>query len=47
LPRDGGVYRVEVSHAHGSACRDCILGESVYLGELRLVRTEEIMKAGV
>ena len=36
LPRDGGPYRVEVTHALGHARRDCILGESVYLGELRL-----------
>ena len=38
LPRNGGAYRVDVSHAHGSAWRDCALGESVYLGELRLTR---------
>ena len=36
LPGDGGAYRVEVSHAHGSVWRDCGLRESVYLGELRL-----------
>ncbi len=41
LARDGGAYRVEVSHAHGSAWRDCVLCESVYLGELRLNRLEE------
>jgi hypothetical protein len=46
LPRNGGAYRVEVSHAHGSAWRDCALGESAYLGELRLSRTEETVKAG-
>ena len=47
LPKDGGTYRVEVSRAHGSARRDCVLGESVYLGELRLVRTEETADAGL
>ncbi|MEK1852792.1 MAG: 4Fe-4S dicluster domain-containing protein [Phyllobacterium sp.] len=41
LAGDGGTYRVEVSHAHGSAWRDCVLCESVYLGELRLTRLEE------
>ena len=45
LPKHGGAYRVEVSHAHGGARRDCVLGESVYLGELRLVRTEETVEA--
>ena len=39
LPKGGGAYRIEASHAHGSARADCILGESVYLGELRLFRT--------
>ncbi len=38
LVGDGGTYRVEVSHAHGSVWRDCVVSESVYLGELRLVR---------
>ena len=46
LPRDGGTYRVDVSHAHGSAWRDCVLGESAYLGELRLVRAEATVEAG-
>ena len=36
LPKDGGAYRVDVSHAQGQVSRDCVLGESVYLGELRL-----------
>jgi hypothetical protein len=40
LPGDGGAYRVEASHAHGSVRRDFVLLESVYLGELRLVRDE-------
>ena len=39
LPEGGGAYRVEASHAHGSVSRDCVLGDSVYLGELRLIRT--------
>ena len=46
LPRGGGAYRIEVSHAHGSVWRDCVPGESVYLGELRLIRSEETMEAG-
>ncbi|MDP3896725.1 MAG: carboxypeptidase regulatory-like domain-containing protein [Mesorhizobium sp.] len=37
LARDSGAYRVEVAHAGGRASRDCPLGESVYLGELRLI----------
>ena len=45
LPGDGGAYRVEVSHGLGSASRDCVLGESVYLGELRLIRAEETVEA--
>jgi hypothetical protein len=44
LPGDGGTYRVEVSHARGSAWRDCVLRESVYLGELRLVQSEETVE---
>jgi Fe-S-cluster-containing dehydrogenase component len=46
LPGDGGTYRVEVSHARGSVWRDCVLRESVYLGELRLVRSVEFVEAG-
>ncbi|MCV9963221.1 oxidoreductase [Pararhizobium sp. BT-229] len=38
LVGDGGTYRVDVSHAHGNVGRDCVLSESVYLGELRLTR---------
>ena len=45
LPKGGGAYRIEASHAHGSARADCVLGESVYLGELRLFRTEETADA--
>jgi hypothetical protein len=41
LPGDGSTYRVEVSHALGNAWRDFVLCESVYLGELRLSRSEE------
>jgi len=41
LPKGGGAYRVEASHADGRATADCVLGESVYLGELRLIRAEE------
>jgi len=38
LRGDGSTYRVEVSHAIGSVRRDCVLSESIYLGELRLGR---------
>jgi len=47
LPEGGGAYRVEVSHAHGSARRDVVLGESLYLGELRLIRAEATVEAAV
>ena len=46
LPKGGGAYRIEASHAHGSARADCALGESVHLSELRLFRTEETADAG-
>ena len=39
---DGGRYRVEASHANGNVRRDFVLSESVYLGELRLSRSEEL-----
>jgi Fe-S-cluster-containing dehydrogenase component len=46
LPMNGGVYRVDVRHALGSAWRECALGESVYLGEMTLVGAEETLEAG-
>lgn len=36
LPGKSGSYRVEVRHGLGAARRECELGESVYLGEIRL-----------
>lgn len=36
LPKNSGAYRVEVRHARGAASRQCELGESRYLGEIRL-----------
>jgi Fe-S-cluster-containing dehydrogenase component len=36
LDEDSGVYRVEVGHAQGRAQRDCVLNESIYLGEIRI-----------
>lgn len=36
LAQDSGAYRVEVTHPAGRAARECRLGESVYLGEIRL-----------
>ncbi|MDQ0564207.1 Fe-S-cluster-containing dehydrogenase component [Rhizobium mesoamericanum] len=38
LAGDGSTYRIAVSHALGGVSRDCVLSESVYLGELRLAR---------
>ncbi|WP_233860103.1 4Fe-4S dicluster domain-containing protein [Paraburkholderia sp. HD33-4] len=39
LAKGSGLYRVEIRHAHGNAWRKCELGESVYLGEVRLVQS--------
>lgn len=36
LAPGSGAYRVDATHARGRASADCELGESVYLGELRL-----------
>jgi Fe-S-cluster-containing dehydrogenase component len=36
LPAESGSYRVEIRHGSGRAQRDCQLGDSVYLGEIRL-----------
>ncbi|CDM62297.1 MULTISPECIES: 4Fe-4S dicluster domain-containing protein [Rhizobium] len=36
LAGDGGTYRIDITHALGGIWRDCVLSESVYLGELRL-----------
>lgn len=36
LPGDASAYRVTVSHPGGHVWRDCVLSESIYLGELRL-----------
>lgn len=36
LSRDSGDYRIEVGHACGTASHTCRLGESVYVGELKL-----------
>ena len=40
LPKDSGAYRVEIRHARGVAKRPCELGESSYLGEIRLDAAE-------
>ncbi|KXU83882.1 oxidoreductase [Paraburkholderia monticola] len=39
LAKGSGLYRVQIRHAHGNAWRKCELGESVYLGEVRLVHS--------
>jgi hypothetical protein len=36
LPKNSGLYEVEARHALGAASRRCKLGESEYLGEIRL-----------
>lgn len=36
LAPDSGAYRVEITHPQGRIAAECQLGESVYLGELRL-----------
>jgi len=36
LPAGSGSYSVEIQHRHGVAQRSCQLGESAYLGEIRL-----------
>ncbi len=36
LPEGGGSYSIEIRHPHGVAQRSCQLGESAYLGEIRL-----------
>jgi len=40
LPGDGSTYRIQVSHHHGSVRRDFVLSESLYLGELKLSRSQ-------
>jgi len=30
------MYRIEIRHALGNASRECVVGESVYLGEISL-----------
>ncbi len=40
LAEGGGSYHVEVEHALGRASATCTLGESVYLGELRISRAD-------
>jgi hypothetical protein len=36
LAKESGVYRVEIAHPLGNASRECELGESVYLGDVKL-----------
>ncbi len=45
LPKNGGVYRVDVEHGLGAAHHQCELGESQYLGEIRLQTAEEMSPA--
>ncbi len=39
LAANSGAYSVRVEHAIGAAVKQCELGESVYLGEIRLSRS--------
>lgn len=36
LTEGSGVYRVEIHHTLGQAQRECVLDESLYLGEIRI-----------
>ena len=36
LEKNSGMYRIEIRHALGNASRECVVGESVYLGEISL-----------
>jgi Fe-S-cluster-containing dehydrogenase component len=36
LTEGSGPYRIEIDHSLGQARRDCLLDESVYLGEIRI-----------
>jgi sulfite dehydrogenase (quinone) subunit SoeB len=36
LGKGSGAYRVEIRHALGQAERECVIGESLYLGEIRV-----------
>jgi len=40
LAKSSGPYKVKIRHALGTAWRECELGESVYLGEIRLSRSK-------
>jgi hypothetical protein len=40
LAKGSGPYKVKIRHALGTAWRECELGESVYLGEIRLSRSK-------
>lgn len=37
LSEASGAYLIDIRHALGRATRDCVLGESLYLGEIRIV----------
>jgi hypothetical protein len=39
LVKGSGIYRIEIRHDLGNASRECELGESFYLGEIRLVQS--------
>jgi len=41
LAEKSGAYRVEVRHSTDEAYRDCELDESLYLGEIRLVTSDQ------
>lgn len=39
LPKGSGRYMVEIRHEQGAASLECELGESIFLGEVRLARS--------
>jgi Fe-S-cluster-containing dehydrogenase component len=45
LKKESGLYRIEVRHALGYASRECTLSESLYLGEISLVRAKSVETA--
>ena len=45
LEKNSGLYRVEIRHALGNASRECVVGESVYLGEIGLALTASEVEA--
>jgi len=45
LEKNSGMYRIEIRHALGNASRECVVGESVYLGEISLALARSEVEA--